>query len=123
MTPRALQPHKILQRHLFEALSKKVREKYPFCQIWDDHVCNGYLQCMHIISRNYKGTAFLMDNVVTGCAGVHRWYTDRPIEWQEYWLEHDPQRWGRLWAKARAYERKPFPKNDLAALLAEIKNA
>jgi hypothetical protein len=120
---RSLRPNKVLDRDLFEALSLKVRKLFPFCQIKDGHVCNGYLQMMHIISRNYKGVAFLLDDVVTGCAGVHRYYTDRHIEWQEYWLATDPERWRRLWDKARAYEKNPFPKNDKPALLQAIKDA
>ena len=89
---------KLLQKDVFDALSKKVRELHPACQINDGREHSGYLQGGHIFSRTYHGVAFSLADVVTICFAHHRYYTDRYLEWEEYWLAWDAQRWNRLHA-------------------------
>lgn len=116
---------KLLQKDVFDALSKKRRHLNQHCQIEDGRLFDaepgvgvpvrhkGYLQGGHIISRTYHGVAFSLADIVTICQAHHRYYTDHDLEWEEYWLEHDLERWSRLRRVAIAYSQNPFPKVDL----------
>lgn len=42
----------------------------------------GPLQCAHILSRSYRSVRWEEDNAVPLCAGCHRFYTSRPVEWR-----------------------------------------
>lgn len=42
------------------------------------------LQCAHIFTRSYLNTRFDEDNAVCLCAGCHKFYTHRPIEWSDF---------------------------------------
>ncbi len=42
------------------------------------------LQCAHIWTRGYKQIAFNLDNALCLCKGHHRYFTDRPIEWESF---------------------------------------
>jgi 5-methylcytosine-specific restriction endonuclease McrA len=46
----------------------------------------GYLQAAHIISRSYGATRTDPENGLCLCAGCHLFYTNRPIEWED-WVE------------------------------------
>lgn len=115
-------PKKFLQKDVFNALSRKVREMFPYCQVSDGREHRGYLQAGHIISRTYHGVAFSLADVITICFAHHRYYTDRPIEWEDYWLAKDSRRWLLLKEAARKYAQNPFPKIDLAVAMEHIAN-
>lgn len=40
------------------------------------------LQCAHIFSRGYGQIRYDLQNAVALCRGCHRFFTDRPIEWE-----------------------------------------
>lgn len=42
----------------------------------------GVLQWAHICSRRYHATRWLEENALCLCAGCHKFYTDRPLEWE-----------------------------------------
>lgn len=44
----------------------------------------GVLQWAHIISRSYHNTRWDEDNALCLCAGCHKFYTDRPLEWEVF---------------------------------------
>lgn len=123
-------PKKLTQKDVFDALSKKRRELNPGCQIVDGRLFDGgpgvqvthkgHLQGCHIISRTYHGVAFSLADIVTGCQAHHRFYTDHDLEWEEYWLKTDYDRWTRLKLVARSYAANPFPKVDLYDAMAAI---
>lgn len=43
------------------------------------------IQWAHIISRTYKRIKFDLDNCICLCKACHRYFTDRPVEW-EIWI-------------------------------------
>lgn len=53
------------------------------CESWrDEHTT--VLQWAHIISRRYHHTRWLEENALCLCSGCHKFYTDRPLEWEEF---------------------------------------
>lgn len=44
----------------------------------------GVLQWAHIVSRSYHNTRWMEDNALCLCAGCHKFYTDRPLEWGDF---------------------------------------
>lgn len=44
----------------------------------------GVLQWAHIVSRSYHNTRWLESNALCLCAGCHKFYTDRPLEWEQF---------------------------------------
>lgn len=113
-------PRTLLDKDVFDALSKKRRQLNPACQIEDGREHKGYLQGGHIISRTYHGVAFSLADIVTICMSHHRYYTDHDLEWEAYWLKVDPERWHRLKRVAIAYANNPFPKVDRDAAMSCI---
>lgn len=43
-----------------------------------------YLQCAHIISRDYKSIRCDLGNAMTLCRSCHMHYTHRPLEWEQW---------------------------------------
>ena len=48
----------------------------------------GVLQWAHIISRSYHNTRWDEDNALCLCAGCHKYYTDRPLEWELFLIQN-----------------------------------
>jgi 5-methylcytosine-specific restriction endonuclease McrA len=44
----------------------------------------GVIQWAHIVSRSYHNTRWDLDNAFALCAGCHKFYTDRPLEWEQF---------------------------------------
>jgi|SRR3990167_9726670 len=44
----------------------------------------GRLNCCHIMPRGYLATRWDLDNAVCLTWGRHRWYTSRPLEWEDF---------------------------------------
>lgn len=44
--------------------------------------CGGNLQCCHVISRRYHAIRWERSNALAGCAAHHKFYTERPLEWE-----------------------------------------
>jgi hypothetical protein len=89
-------------------------------QQYHPHVCVGGYQAMHGIPRTFSATRFLPVNGFKGCAGTHKYFTDRPEAWSALLLEA----WGletfrELWARARSSE-KPDMATTVASLRAEL---
>lgn len=54
------------------------------------HNCTKAWQWAHGLSRSYHNTRWLLDNGFCLCSGAHKFYTDRPLEWDAF-LE---RQWG-----------------------------
>jgi len=54
------------------------------------HDCTRVWQWAHGLSRSYHNTRWLLDNGFCLCSGAHKFYTDRPLEWEVFLL----QKWG-----------------------------
>jgi len=54
------------------------------------HNCTRSWQWAHGLSRSYHNTRHLEDNGFCLCSGAHKFYTDRPLEWEIFLL----QKWG-----------------------------
>lgn len=53
----------------------------PDCQYRD----KGYrLECAHVYVRSYNATRIDFDNAFALCAGCHRWFTNRPLDFAEF---------------------------------------
>lgn len=70
------------------AFSKLIRLR-GFCEADDGRPCAGYHQCAHGFSRRYRAVRWDERNAWCLCAGHHKYYTHRPLEW-DMWLA---QRW------------------------------
>lgn len=78
-----------------------------------------FLQCAHLFSRRYLATRFDARNAVTLCRGCHLKYTVRPLEWDNWMLDH----WGAdLYAEMRALALSG-ERPDYESLVAELKAA
>jgi hypothetical protein len=62
----------------------------------------GVLQCAHLISRRYLATRYSLMNAVTLCIGCHKYYTEHPLEWEDWCQEWWGPEWSRLRMKAVA---------------------
>src|SRR5262249_38556397 len=49
-------------------------------------LCSGSLQCAHIVSRYYRSVRWDEANAMALCAGAHRYFTSRPLEWEAFVL-------------------------------------
>lgn len=76
-------------KKLDSLVGSKVRSRSS-CEDDRTHICRGSYQWAHGLSRRYHGTRWLLDNGFRLCAGAHKFYTDRPLEWEEF-LKH---KWG-----------------------------
>lgn|SRR3990167_4822933 len=54
------------------------------------HNCTKVWQWAHGLSRSYHNTRHMEDNGFCLCSGAHKFYTDRPLEWEVFLL----QKWG-----------------------------
>lgn len=77
----------------------KVRER-GFCEaaLWENDtvVCDGPLECAHIISRRFVRTRHDEMNALCLCRAHHRWYTEHPRFWAIQIEEELPGRWDAL---------------------------
>ena len=46
-------------------------------------LCNGNLQCGHIISRRYRAVRWAADNAKPLCGAHHVYFTHHPLEWED----------------------------------------
>lgn len=88
-----------------QAFSRYIRERDGKCM-----VCGSTyrLQCMHIISRRYRGLRWDKGNAVTGCAKCHTRFTNWPLEWEawvdDYFSQVMPDPWLSLRRRALAFD-------------------
>lgn len=67
--------------------------------------CSGPLQAAHGISRRYRHTRWLPINGFSLCAAHHFYYTNRPLEWEDYLRES----WGAtVYNQLRLIALRPF---------------
>lgn len=64
------------------------------------------LQCAHLVSRGYMNTRWDDRNAIALCMGCHKFFTHRPIEWDEFIVE-------RIGAEAYQQIRKHARRTDL----------
>ena len=77
----------------------------------------GNLQCAHGFSRRYRTTRWDLKNAWCLCAGCHKYYTERPLEWDDWLIA----RWGRPTYEAMRFKALAGYKIDTKAVLAELK--
>lgn len=95
-------------RRLADSLWTRIVHARPeACEVqrFYPHECKGGYQAMHGVPRTFSATRWLPIDGFKGCAGVHKYFSDRPEAWSALLLEA----WGletfrELWAKARASE-------------------
>lgn len=76
----------------------------PDAMVTGNHA--GAIQWAHLISRRYHATRWDPEASVTMCAGHHKFFTERPLEheeWATFWL--GPSAWLKLKRKALDGER------------------
>ena len=78
-------------------------------------------QCAHLISRSYRATRWDFDNAICLSAARHRYYTDRPLEWEKF-IEDKMGRARFEMLKTRALEYKTWTLEELKILYEELKN-
>jgi hypothetical protein len=74
--------------------SKYYRAETPYCELKDkDGVnCGGSLQWAHIFTRGIVHIRYQPYNKLVLCAGHHRYYTSKPIEWVRILEKEFPDR-------------------------------
>lgn len=79
------------------------------CEVKQVSKCpSGPLQCAHIFSRRYRSIRFDEANALCACAGCHQWFTNRPLEWED-WLRARLGNDTYEWLRTRALT-EPNPK-------------
>lgn len=64
-----------------DACRSRGRCENPTCKFKS---LNYVLQWAHIVSRSYHATRWDANNCLCLCAGCHKYFTDRPLEWEEF---------------------------------------
>lgn len=89
-----------------------------FCQargVRTDH--SGPLQCAHIVGRSYRSTRWEEENAFCLCAGCHRFWTSRPIEFRRFVVEMRGLEW---FDDVTERALKPWDK-DIEGVLARLR--
>lgn len=79
--------------------------------------CAGPLQCAHVVSRSYRSTRWADDGAISLCAGCHRYFTSRPVEWRGFLIEW----FGREWLEGIEQRALKVWDKDLEGVLARLK--
>lgn len=100
-------PEAAVKRIADDLWTRIIHARPEVCEVqqYHAHTCAGGYQAMHGIPRTFAATRWLPINGFKGCAGTHKFHTDRPEAWSALLLEA----WGleafrELWRKARALE-------------------
>lgn len=72
-------------KRLDQLVGAKVRSRGTCEAVGRPH--KGVLQWAHIVSRSYHNTRWLEENALCLCAGCHKYYTYRPLEWEQFITE------------------------------------
>lgn len=82
---RTAKPRTKIRAELDRLFAAEVRASGP-CAARDypGHRCAGPLQCAHIVSRRYEATRWDRQNAMPLCAGAHRFFTLRSLEWEAF---------------------------------------
>lgn len=98
-------PAAAVKRIADDLWTRIVHARPEMCEVqqYHAHACVGGYQAMHGIPRTFSATRHLPINGFKGCAGTHKYHSDRPEAWSALLLEA----WGletfrELWALARA---------------------
>jgi len=71
-----------------------------------------YLQCAHIVSRDYSATRLDPGNAMALCRSCHMYFTQRPLEWEEFVIGYmGEDDYYRLKVRALAGARRSHPIN------------
>jgi 5-methylcytosine-specific restriction endonuclease McrA len=95
-----------------ELFSKVVRLRDQYCQRCGTP---NNLQCAHIITRSYPLTRFDEANAMALCAGCHKYFTHRPLEWIDY-VGKD-----RFWELKRKAQEYTAVKTNYPEVIARLK--
>jgi hypothetical protein len=103
--------------HLADKLfSEFVREQASGCWAFGERLlCNGALQCCHIMSRRYRAIRWdYPANAVAMCGAHHTYYTHHPLEWEDLCRRQGVE-WDLL--RARALNDRPMDPDEVIAIL------
>lgn len=104
-------------RRADQLVGDHVKARDGGCVVAGPH--NGPLQWSHLVSRRYRAVRWMPENSVGMCAGHHRFFTDRPLEFEAWIVDRmGAEAWAAL--KARALEG---PRVDVADVIAAFKEA
>jgi hypothetical protein len=80
-------------RNKADSLFSKFIRSRGYCQAEGKTMtkCGGVLQCCHVTTRSVTALRYDEMNVLCMCAGHHRFFTNHPLEWAEFLLEHYPE--------------------------------
>lgn len=107
-----------LTREADRLVSLKVRAR-GHCELWllkPELRCEGPLQACHVLSRRYRATRWLEENLLAGCRAHHVYFTHRP---EAFYIAVEavyPGLWVRLWEIAQT----PWDR-DIEGVLAGLK--
>lgn len=87
------------------------------CRYHINTPCKGPLQCAHIVSRRYRTVRWHEGNAMPLCAGAHRYFTDRPLEWERFVRDYLP---GDTFSALKEQALQVWDK-DIAFVLARLK--
>ena|SRR3990167_473912 len=77
--------------------------------------------CAHIVSRGYLATRWDLDNAICLAWNRHRYYTDRPLEWEKFIISKIGKvKWQQL--KDRALYYKTWTLEELKELYEKLSN-
>lgn len=115
--PKKKAPSQTALRNKADGLfSRYIRERDRTCQAaghakrGGNDECSGVLQCAHLISRRpgYLATRHDPDNAVALCEGHHVFFTNHPLEWDDWVTDRiGSEAWALLRAKAKASKGSP----------------
>lgn len=101
-----------------ELFSKIVRARFGHCI---ETKTTENLQCAHVISRSYFMIRWDYENAVALSSKRHRFYTDRPLEWENFITEFIGMRiYNKLKRKALKHANSPKSIPELRRIYARL---
>lgn len=76
---------RVCAKHWADALfAEHIREAGECAAFGTKLVCNGNLQCAHIVSRRYMAVRWSDQNALSLCGAHHTYFTHSPLEWEQF---------------------------------------
>lgn len=94
--PKPKKVNKSSQKKKADKLFSELVRSVGYCQAEGkakECKCGGGLQCAHLITRWNLRLRWDEKNALALCAGHHRFFTHRPLEWAEFLLRYFPERY------------------------------
>lgn len=101
---------------LADKLFSRIVRHEARCAYHSNVPCSGPMQCCHIVSRRYRSVRWSEANALPMCAGAHRFFTGRELEWRRFIDSYFPEG---FYDKVAALALKPWDK-DLEGVLVRL---